>query len=154
VAYRTFTIARLLWFVVACAVVQGVVLAPNAVTGTLFALSILGILVTSLLAIAYRCGRRRAAWIGFAAFGWSMGLPLFWAMWSGPGFRGPDHLIIVAFWTLVPIFGFVGSIVALRLYDTRDAAIEPAPAPAHEPTRHPLDFDLEPQTKDTPEHAR
>jgi hypothetical protein len=151
VAYRTFTIARLLWFVVACAVVQGVILSPNPVTGTMFALGILGILVTSLLAIGYRRGRRRAGWIGFAAFAWGMALPLFWAMFPDRFGPPPGQLFVVLFWSLVPIFGCAGSLVALRLYDTRDAPAKPPPAAT---ARHPLDLDEPPRTPETADHAR
>jgi hypothetical protein len=146
---RTFTIANLLWLIVAAAVVQGIILAPNVVTGTLFALGILGILTTSLLAIGYRRGRRRAAWVGFAAFAWPYGLLLLWMMMP-PRFFPPDHVVVVLYWTLVPAFGLVGSIVARRLYDTR----EPAEAVGM-PTAHPLDPEPRPhQPQDTLDHAR
>lgn len=152
-ASRTFTISNLLWIVLGCAIVQGVILAPNAVTVTLFVLSILGILVTSLLAIAYRRGRRRAAWIGFAAFAWSMAIPMFLAMLDGPRRPFPPEIIVmVTYWTLVPVFGFVGSIVALRLHDTRDAP--PSPATTKAPTAHPLDPEPKPQPLEPVDHVR
>jgi hypothetical protein len=62
-------------------------IASPAWSGGLYSLSILAML-TSLLGVYYRRGRKRVFWVGFALFGWAhlflAGVPWF-NSWGGPG---------------------------------------------------------------------
>jgi hypothetical protein len=111
------SIARLMLVVALCAVSFAALRFPNALSLAGMRLLTFGTVGYSILGIIYRHGVKRAGWVGFAIFAGGCLLIQMYA-----GMSGEDPLYEIGRCMLALACGVIGWLIAIRLYNTREAA--------------------------------
>ena len=114
---KQISIAGLMSIVALCAVGFAALRYPNAWSLAGMRLLTFGAVGYSVLGIIYRDGVKRAGWVGFAVFA---GGCLLMQMYAG--MSGEDAFYEVGRCMLALACGLIGSLIAIRFYNTRQAA--------------------------------
>ena len=102
--------------VVLCAVGFAALRYPNALSLAGMRLLTFGAVGYSVLGIIYRDGVKRAGWVGFAVFAGGCLLT------EMPAGKSEDAFNEIGRCMLALACGLIGSLIAIRLYNTREAA--------------------------------